>query len=57
MSSMFFNCSSLNNLDLSKFNTQNVTNMCCMFSHCKSLEKEKLITMDKNLSLKFNEIS
>ena len=34
---MFYNCNSLTNLNLSNFNTQNVTNMSGMFSNCKSL--------------------
>ena len=34
---MFCGCSSLNKLNLSNFNTQNVTNMACMFSDCCSL--------------------
>ena len=34
---MFFNCTSLTNLDLSNFNTSNVTNMSDMFYKCSSL--------------------
>ena len=34
---MFRDCSSLTNINLSNFNTQNVTDMSCMFSHCSSL--------------------
>ena len=34
---MFYNCSSLTNINLSNFNTQNVTNMNHMFSLCISL--------------------
>ena len=34
---MFFDCNSLNNLNLSNFNTQNVTNMSNMFPYCNSL--------------------
>ena len=34
---MFNGCDSLINLDLSNFNSQNVTNMIGMFSGCKSL--------------------
>ena len=37
MNVMFYNCNSLTNLDLSNFNTQNVTNMSRMFGSCKSL--------------------
>ena len=37
MRSMFSYCSSLSNLNLSNFNTQNVTDMSRMFSYCKSL--------------------
>jgi len=34
---MFSGCSSLKNLDLSNFNTQNATNMSFIFSGCSSL--------------------
>ena len=37
MGCMFFNCKSLININLSNFNTQNVTNMNDMFSCCSSL--------------------
>ena len=38
MSYMFCGCNSLTNLDLSKFNTQNVTDMNSMFYECNSLK-------------------
>ena len=34
---MFSACKSLTSINLSNFNTQNVTNMSYMFSECKSL--------------------
>ena len=34
---MFYNCSSLKNIDLNHFNTQNVTNMKLMFCECSTL--------------------
>jgi surface protein len=37
MESMFDYCSQLTNLDLSHFNTENVTNMSHMFEECPSL--------------------
>lgn len=37
MGNMFWNCSSLKNLDLSNFNTSNVVNMSGMFKGCSSL--------------------
>ncbi|MBR5697008.1 MAG: BspA family leucine-rich repeat surface protein [Prevotella sp.] len=37
MSGMFYNCSSLKNLDLSSFDTGNVTDMSGMFTGCSSL--------------------
>ena len=38
MSSMFYNCSSLSSLpDISKWNTNNVTDMSRMFYNCSSL--------------------
>ena len=38
MASMFYNCSALTSIDLSKFNTGKVTAMSYMFSGCKSLK-------------------
>ena len=37
MDAMFYGCSSLTNIDLSNFNTQNATNMRGMFYGCNSL--------------------
>ena len=37
MTWMFSNCSSLTNINLANFNTQNVTNMSHMFYNCSSL--------------------
>ena len=37
MSEMFYGCSSLTKIDLSNFNTQNVTNMFGMLEGCSSL--------------------
>ena len=34
---MFFGCSKLTNIDLSSFNTKNVTNMSWMFDRCSKL--------------------
>ena len=38
MSFMFYGCSSLNLLNISNFNTQNVANMGYMFYECSSLK-------------------
>ena len=38
MSYMFYNCSSLDSLNLSNFNTPNVTDMSYMFYNCSSLD-------------------
>ena len=46
MSSMFFDCISLESLNLSNFNTENVTNMSGMFHNCSSLEKLDLSKFD-----------
>ena len=35
MCRMYENCSSLNNLDVTKFDTKNVTNMNGIFKNCK----------------------
>ena len=34
---MYYQCNSLTKLNLSNFNTQNVTNMIGMFQNCNSL--------------------
>ena len=44
MSHMFYKCDSLANLNLSNFNTQNVTNIYNMSSLCKSLKKINILT-------------
>ena len=51
---MFFGCSSLTNLDISNFNTQNVTNMNYMFNGCDSLEKMNLICNNKKILKEFD---
>ena len=48
MSLMFFNCSSLKNLDLSNFNTKNVTDMRSMFYNCSSLKELDLSKFNTN---------
>ena len=51
MSYMFYKCSSLTSLNLSNFNTNNVTNMSGMFL---VINKDcKLICKDKNLLNEF----
>ena len=42
MSGMFSRCSSLKELNLSNFNTNNVTNMRYMFYECSSLKELNL---------------
>ena len=49
---MFSDCSSLNSIDVTKFNTQNVTNMLCIFNGCSSLN---LIYVSNNNINKFKE--
>ena len=53
MSNMFSNCENLLNLDLSSFNTNNVTNMYGMFYFCSNL---KLVQINKLNIKKFEEI-
>ena len=45
MSEMLFNSSTLTSLDLSIFNTNNVTNMNAMFYNYSSLENEIYLTL------------
>ena len=55
---MFFGCNSLISLDLSNFNTQNVTNMRCMFFGCNSLKSLDLSNFNTqnvtNMNLMFS---
>ena len=53
MRNMFYGCYSLISLDLSNFNTQNVTNMNLMFYFCDSLKKENIITKDNKILNEF----
>ena len=39
MTHMFYGCSSLKELNLSNFNTNNVSDMICMFEGCSSLKE------------------
>ena len=53
MNWMFCNCSSLRDIDLTDFNSQNVNDMHCMFSGCSSLKNINLSyfnTDDENLN-------
>ena len=50
---MFRGCSSLTNINLSNFNTNNVTNMSHMFRECSSIKKENIITKDKKILTEF----
>ena len=45
---MFSNCSSLNSLNLSNFNTNNIINMSYMFSDCSSLTSLNLSNFNTN---------
>ena len=49
MNDMFYGCEKLNCIDLSNFNSKNVTNMNHIFDGCKSLTKKELITKDKKI--------
>ena len=48
ISSMFSECNSLISIDLSNFNTNNVTNMFYIFSNCESLESINLSNINTN---------
>ena len=50
---MFSNCNSLTNLNLSNFNTQNITDIYSMFFGCNSLTKESIITKDNKILNEF----
>ena len=48
MSGMFWGCSSLKELNLNSFNTNQVTNMNAMFSGCSSLDELNLDNFNTN---------
>ena len=48
MSLMFYNCSSLKNLDLSSFNTNTVKDMRGMFNNCSNLTELNLSSFNTN---------
>ena len=56
MSGMFCDCKSLTTLNLSNFNTQNVTNMSDMFGGCNSLNRKKIMTKDYKILKEINNI-
>ena len=43
---MFYECTSLTNINLINFNTQNITNMTCMFCGCSSLTNLNLFSLN-----------
>ena len=49
MSGMFYGCSSLKELILNNFNTNNVTNMSYMFDGCSDDLKMKIKSENKNI--------
>ena len=52
---LFADCKSLISIDLSNFNTQNVTNMSGMFNCCYSLKKENIIAKDNRILKEFED--
>ena len=48
---MFFGCSNLTNIDLSSFDTKNVTNMSYMLSYCSNLTNIDLSSFDTKMLL------
>ena len=56
MSYIFSHCKSLESIDLSSFNTNNVIDMNFMFCGCESLKKENII-INKNEKRILNEFN
>ena len=56
MGCMFYGCSSLNNIDLSNFNTNNVTNMKGLFYGCSSLNNIDLSNFNTNKVTNMNDM-
>ena len=50
MSSLFFDCKSLINLNLSNFNTENVLDMSYMFGGCLNLKNLDISNFETNKS-------
>ena len=50
MCGMFYNCTNLQNIDLSSFNTQNVTDIKDMFSGCNKLSSVVLNKKASNIN-------
>ena len=48
MNGMFKGCNKLTNIDLSSFDTKNVTDMGCMFYDCNNLTNINLSSFDTN---------
>ena len=46
---MFFECSSLKELNLNNFNTNNVTDVRCMFAGCSDDLRRKIKSEKKNI--------
>ena len=51
---MLSGCISLTNLNLSNFNTQNVTDMNFICSYCDSMKKENIIIKDAKILFEIN---
>ena len=49
---MFYGCFSLTNIDLSNFNTENVTDMSGMFNKCNKLNYLNLLNFSINCEIK-----
>jgi surface protein len=49
MGGMFYNCSSLKELNISNFNTDNVKDMSCMFKGCSKQFQNKIKVQYKNI--------
>ena len=48
---LFYDCDNIINIDLSSFNTKNVTNMSSMFDNCENLTNINLSSFDtKNIT-------
>lgn len=53
---MFYGCKSLENIDLSRFDTKNIVTMCCMFMNCKNLKQLDLSSFNTEKVLYMGEM-
>ena len=57
MKSLFYDCISLKSINLSNFQTPNVTDMSCMFYNCSSLNEINLSNFNNENVIYMNDVN